>query len=85
MACLRINNIYRTTAQAGFFSIVIDFGSIVGAIIVQTLNTTIWSFNVPPEISKIVIAIVVIFVSLLQSARFRSMFLSIFNLKAVQK
>lgn len=60
------------------------FGSIVGAIIVQTLHTTIWSFNVPPEISKIVIALVVIIVSLLQSSKFRSIFLHIFRIKAVK-
>ncbi|HET7838225.1 MAG TPA: ABC transporter permease, partial [Rectinemataceae bacterium] len=49
-------------------------GSMVGALIVQTLTTTIYAFGVPPEIAKIVIALVVLVVSLLQSSRFRSMF-----------
>ncbi|MDA3811641.1 MAG: ABC transporter permease [Spirochaetaceae bacterium] len=61
------------------------FGSMVGALIVQTLTTTIYAFGVPPEISKIVIAAVVIFVSLLQSRKFRSMFMQIFGIKAVQE
>jgi galactofuranose transport system permease protein len=47
-------------------------GSMVGALIIQTLTTTIWSFNVAPEIALIVKALVVWAVSLLQSEKFRS-------------
>lgn len=47
------------------------FGSIIGALIIQTLTTTIYAFNVAPEISQIVKAFVVYGVSLLQSERFR--------------
>jgi len=44
-------------------------GSMVGALIIQTLTTTIYAFNVPPEISQVVKALVVYGVSLLQSDR----------------
>ncbi len=46
-------------------------GSMVGALIIQTLTTTIYAFNVAPEISQVVKALVVWGVSLLQSERFR--------------
>ena len=48
-------------------------GSIVGALIVETLTTTIYAFGVPPEISRVVKAIVVWIICLLQSSAFRSM------------
>ena len=44
-------------------------GSMIGALIIQTLTTTIYAFNVPPEISQVVKALVVYGVSLLQSDR----------------
>lgn len=47
-------------------------GSMVGALIVQTLTTTIYAFGVPPEIAQVVKAIVVFIVCLLQSDRFRT-------------
>jgi simple sugar transport system permease protein len=56
-------------------------GSIVGALIVQTLTTTIYAFNIPPEISKVVKALVVWVVCLLQSSSFRSMILGVFGKK----
>jgi simple sugar transport system permease protein len=56
-------------------------GSIVGALIVQTLTTTIYAFNVPPEISKVVKAMVVWAVCLLQSSSFRSMIAGMFGKK----
>lgn len=54
-------------------------GSMVGALIVQTLTTTIYAFGVPPEIAKVVIAMVVLIVSLLQSLKFRSMIAGLFG------
>jgi simple sugar transport system permease protein len=54
-------------------------GSMVGALIVQTLTTTIYAFGVPPEIAKVVIALVVLAVSLLQSVKFRSMIAGLFG------
>ncbi len=58
-----------TSLNGGKFSLV---GSIIGALIIQTLTTTIYAFNVAPEISQVVKAIVVFIVSLLQSPKFRS-------------
>jgi ribose/xylose/arabinose/galactoside ABC-type transport system permease subunit len=54
-------------------------GSMVGALIVQTLTTTIYAFGVPPEIAQVVIALVVLVVSLLQSGKFRSMVAGVFG------
>ncbi len=56
-------------------------GSIIGALIVQTLTTTIYAFGVPPEISRVVKAIVVWGMCLLQSSKFRSMISGVFGKK----
>ena len=53
-------------------------GSMVGALIIQTLTTTIYAFNVAPEISQVVKALVVWAVSLLQSEKFRARIAGIF-------
>ena len=58
-----------TSLNGGKFSLV---GSIIGALIIQTLTTTIYAFNVAPEISQVVKAIVVYAVSLMQSPKFRA-------------
>jgi simple sugar transport system permease protein len=47
-------------------------GSMVGALIIQTLTTTIYAFNVAPQIAQVVKALVVYAVSLLQSENFRA-------------
>jgi ribose/xylose/arabinose/galactoside ABC-type transport system permease subunit len=57
-----------TSLNGGKFSLL---GSMIGALIIQTLTTTIYAFNVAPEISQVVKALVVYAVSLLQSERFR--------------
>jgi galactofuranose transport system permease protein len=46
-------------------------GSVVGALIIQTLTTTIYSVGVPPQVNLVVKALLVAAVLLLQSARFR--------------
>lgn len=46
-------------------------GSVIGALIIQTLKTTIYSIGVPPEINLVVEAIVVFIVMLIQSEDFR--------------
>jgi galactofuranose transport system permease protein len=46
-------------------------GSMIGALIIQTLTTTIYAFNVAPEISQVVKAFVVYAVILLQSEKLR--------------
>ncbi|CAM4242913.1 simple sugar transport system permease protein [Paenibacillus endophyticus] len=49
-------------------------GTVIGALFIQSLTTTIYSMGVPPERIMVVKAIVVIVVSLMQSDRFRRMF-----------
>lgn len=48
-------------------------GTVVGALFIQTLTTTIYSLGVPPEITLVVKAIVVIVVCIIQSPEFRKM------------
>ena len=57
-----------TLLSGGRFSLA---GSVLGALIIQTLTSTIYSIGVPPEINMVVKAGVVFFVMLLQSAEFR--------------
>lgn len=56
-------------------------GSIVGAIIVQTLTTSIYAIGVPPEIAQVVKALVVFIVSVIQSEKFRKQILGVFGRK----
>ncbi|HET7792026.1 MAG TPA: ABC transporter permease [Rhizobacter sp.] len=57
-----------TLLTGGRFSLV---GSVLGALIIQTLTYAIYSLGVPPEINLVVKAVVVFAVMLLQSAEFR--------------
>ena len=59
-----------TSMSGGKFYLV---GSVVGALIIQTLTTTIYSIGVPPEITLVVKAVVVFLVMLFQSSKFRSL------------
>lgn len=52
-------------------------GTLVGALIIQTLTTTIYSIGVPPQVNLMVKAVLVIGVLLLQAPRFRSQLLSL--------
>jgi len=47
-------------------------GTLVGALIIQTLTTTIYSIGVPPQVNLVVKAVLVLAVLLLQSPQFRS-------------
>ena len=58
-----------TALTGGRFSLA---GSVLGALIIQTLTTTIYSIGVPPEINMVVKAAVVFVVMLMQSAEFRA-------------
>ena len=58
-----------TALTGGRFSLA---GSVLGALIIQTLTSTIYSIGVPPEINMVVKAAVVFLVMLLQSAEFRA-------------
>lgn len=57
-----------TLLTGGRFSLA---GSVIGALIIQTLTSTIYSIGVPPEVNLVVKAVVVFVVMLLQSADFR--------------
>ena len=59
-----------TLLNGGRFSLA---GSVLGALIIQTLTSTIYSIGVPPEVNLVVKAGVVFAVMLLQSAEFRQM------------
>ncbi|MBU3177468.1 ABC transporter permease [Clostridium estertheticum] len=48
-------------------------GTVIGALFIQSLTTTIYSIGVPPEVTLVVKAIVVITVVLIQSPIFRRM------------
>jgi galactofuranose transport system permease protein len=65
-----------TSMMGGKFYLI---GSMVGALIVQTLTTTIYAFGVPPEIAQVVKALVVWIISLLQSGNFRAMVSGMFG------
>ena len=56
-------------------------GTVVGALFIQTLTTTIYSLGVAPEITLVVKAIVVIVVCIIQSPEFRKML----NIKRTSK
>lgn len=59
-----------TLLSGGRFSIV---GTLLGALTIQTLTTTIYAIGVPPTVSLVFKAIVVIVVCLLQSPKARSL------------
>lgn len=48
-------------------------GSLFGALVIQSITSTIYAVGVPPEIALVVKAIVVILICLLQSQSFRSL------------
>jgi galactofuranose transport system permease protein len=58
-----------TALTGGRFSL---GGSVLGALIIQTLTSTIYSIGVPPEVNMVVKAAVVFVVMLLQSPEFRA-------------
>ena len=58
-----------TALTGGRFSLV---GSVIGALIIQTLTYAIYSMGVPPEINLVVKAVVVFLVMLMQSSEFRA-------------
>ena len=59
-----------TSLNGGRFSLA---GSIIGALILQTLTSMIYSSGVPPEVNLVVKAVLVFAVMLLQSPEFRRM------------
>ena len=61
-----------TALTGGRFSLA---GSVIGALIIQTLTSTIYSLGFPPEINLVVKAALVFAVMLLQSGEFRALFM----------
>jgi galactofuranose transport system permease protein len=57
------------TLDGGKFSLL---GSLIGALVIQSIITTIYAIGVPPEITLVVKAVVVIIICLLQSSNFRN-------------
>jgi galactofuranose transport system permease protein len=60
-------------------------GTVIGALIIQSLTTTIYSIGIAPEINLVVKAIVVLIVCLLQSPEFRKRLLGGFSMKKTEK
>jgi simple sugar transport system permease protein len=48
-------------------------GTVIGALIIQTLTSMIYSFGVPPEVNLVVKSALVFVVMMLQSAEFRQL------------
>lgn len=71
-----------TALVGGRFSLA---GSVIGALIIQTLTYAIYSLGVPPEINLVVKAAVVFAVMLLQSPEFRATVRSAVRRPAVQE
>jgi simple sugar transport system permease protein len=60
-----------TSMSGGRFNL---FGGLVGALLIQTLTTTIYAFGVPPEVSLVVKSLVVVLVCFLQSSVMGNLF-----------
>ena len=59
-----------TSLAGGRYSLV---GTLIGALIIQTLTTTVYTLGIPPEVTLVFKALVVIIVCLLQSAKARTL------------
>jgi len=59
-----------TSLAGGRFSLL---GSILGALIIQTLTTTVYAVGVPPDVTLVVKGLVVLVVSILQSERVKEL------------
>ena len=58
-----------TSLNGGRFSL---GGTVIGALVIQTLSTTIYTIGIPPETTLVFKAVVVITVCLIQSPQFRT-------------
>jgi galactofuranose transport system permease protein len=67
-----------TSLAGGRFYLI---GSVVGALIIQTLTTSIYAIGVAPEIAQVVKAVVVFVVSIMQSEKFRKQIFGVFSRK----
>jgi simple sugar transport system permease protein len=57
-------------------------GTVIGALIIQTLTSMIYSLGVPPEVNLVVKAALVFAVMLMQSAEFRGIVMRVVRVKA---
>ncbi|KKI92039.1 sugar ABC transporter permease [Bacillus sp. SA1-12] len=71
-----------TSLNGGRFNLM---GTVIGALIIQSLTTTIYSIGIAPEINLVVKAIVVLLVCLLQSSEFRKKVFGGFAVKKSEK
>jgi len=69
-----------TSLNGGRFSIP---SSIVGAIIIQSITTTVYAIGVPPEITQVIKAVLVILICLFQSVEFKSAIMKKLQLRKV--
>lgn len=70
-----------TALAGGRFTLV---GSLIGAVLLQAMTTTLYAQRVPPEVLPLPKAIVIVVVCLLQSSKFRSMVFAPFAKKGVR-
>ena len=68
-----------TALTGGRFTLL---GSIIGALLIQTLTTTMYNLGMPPAIAPVPKAIVIVLACLLQSAAFRAQMGGIFKRSA---
>ena len=69
-----------TSLNGGRFSIP---ASIAGALIIQSITTTVYAVGIPPEITQVIKAILVIIICLFQSPEFKAAFVSKLQLRKV--
>ncbi len=69
-----------TSLNGGRFSIP---ASIAGALIIQSITTTVYAVGIPPEITQVIKAILVIIICLFQSPEFKAAFVSKLRLRKV--
>jgi galactofuranose transport system permease protein len=65
-----------TSLDGGKFSIT---GTIIGAIVMQTLTTTILTNGIPVQVTRVIKALVVVFIILIQSETFRAKLRGLFR------
>lgn len=70
------------TVWGGRYTLV---GSIIGALIIQSLTTTMLTLGISPEVTPVYKAIVIISVALIQSEKFRQLFTKQFAGKKIQR
>jgi simple sugar transport system permease protein len=69
-----------TSLTGGRFTLV---GSVIGALLIQTLTTSMYNFGVPPAVTPVPKAVVIVAVCLMQSEKFRNSLRGLFGRRAV--